>query len=108
MVLLVAVALVALAVLAPPARADRAYGVLDPGTTLLTFALDGDAVRSAAVRTWVDCGEGDGFFFAANFRIGARPRHGDENLVPVGDLRYRVVAEYGRGRNLYRWRGTRP
>ena len=103
---IVVIALIALAACAAPAEASRAYGVLDSGTTLLTFALDDGGVRSAAVRTLVHCDDGDEFFFAANFRIGARPRHDDENLVPLGGLRYRVVADYGRGRERVRWRGT--
>jgi hypothetical protein len=106
MVRIVAIALLATTLLAAPAHASRAYGVLDPGTTLLTFALDGSTLRSAAIRTLVGCDDGDSFFFAANFRIGARPRHDDENLVPLGGLRHRVVADYGRGRDAVRWRGT--
>jgi hypothetical protein len=101
-----AVALIVIAAFATPAHASRAYGVLDPGTTLLTFAVDDGTVRSAAVRTLVRCDDGDSFAFAANFRIAARPRHDEENLVPLGGLRYRVVADYGRGRDLVRWRGT--
>lgn len=103
---IVALTLLIVAMAAAPARASRAYGVLDPGTTLLTFTLDDEGLRTAALRTLVYCDEGDSFFFAANFRIGARPRHDDENLVPLGGLRYRIVADYGRGRDAFRWRGT--
>jgi hypothetical protein len=103
----IVVALVVLLLLcAPPAHAGRAYGVLTPGESLLTFELRGPRLVSAAVRLTVFCDDGESFSWAANFKLAKRPGRNDEYLVPLGGTRYRIVADYGRGQDLERWRGT--
>jgi hypothetical protein len=102
----IALALALLALTAAPAHASRAYGVLTPGETLLTFEIQGNALNAAALRTLVYCDDGESFFWAANFKIARRAGHGDDYLVPLGGMRYRIVADYGRGSDAVHWRGT--
>ena len=63
----IALVLVLFALTAEPAYAGSAYGVLVPGETLLTFDLDGDHLRAAALRTTLECDDGGTFDFAADF-----------------------------------------
>jgi hypothetical protein len=105
----IALALALLALTAQPAYAGRAYGVLVPGQSLLTFEVDGNTLRAAAARLTLFCDDGDSFAFAANFKIGRPTRHDEEFLVPrrsrPGTLRHWIVADWGRGRDRIVLRG---
>jgi len=106
----IALALVLLALSAGPAYAGRAYGVLVPGEALLTFELEGEQLRAAALRTTVECDDGGTFDFAADFELRGRPRVGHSYLLPLrsqpGTLRRRITADWYRVRDRLRWRGT--
>ncbi len=106
----IALVLVLFALTAEPAYAGSAYGVLVPGETLLTFDLDGDHLRAAALRTTLECDDGGTFDFAADFELGGRSRLGHSYLRPLrsqpGTLRRRITADWYRGRDRALWRGT--
>jgi hypothetical protein len=106
----IALALVLLALTAQPAYAGRAYGVLVPGDSLLTFEVEGNTLRAAALRASLGCDDEDSIEFAANFKIARRTHRGEEYLVPLrsrpGTLRHRIVAEWFSGRDRMSWRGT--
>ena len=108
MIVLLALAILLMA--APAAQAGGAYGVLTPGSSLLTFEVEGNALRAAALRISLPCEDEGAVTFAANFTLARAARNGDEFLLRErsqrGTLRYRIHADWGRGRDLWRWRGT--
>ncbi len=108
MIVLLVLTIVLLA--APPAHAGRAYGVLSPGASLLTFEVEGDALNAAALRLSLGCDDGESIEFAANFRFSRPDRDGDAFLIRERArrhaLRYRIFAQWGRGRDAWHWRGS--
>jgi hypothetical protein len=106
-IVLLALAIVVLA--ASPAHAGRAYGVLSPGASLLTFEVEGGALKAAALRLTLSCDDGESIDFAANFRFSRPDRGGDAFLIRErarrNALRYRIFSQWGRGLDAWHWRG---